>query len=210
MDIEIVGSSRAAKCNWVSEGPVFVMPFIDAAQALRTSSLMGERAGAKGLLLAVHDDLREGFVAIANHIFQHTESPTFGYVAQDAFPGRRWLKHALAALDNAATKLLAFNDGKWFGALAAYGLVRRDWASKLYQGKLFHPGYRRHYADTELSVLAIAEGALGYAADALLIEVDWDKESQSVEDEDRRLFHERSRSGFDGRVASPALRDLFS
>src|SRR5207244_12702181 len=133
-----------------------------------------------------------------------------GYVAQDAFPGRYWLRFALTAFEKPENKLVAFNDGKWFGKLASYGIARRDWAEKVYGGALFFPQYRRHYADAELSLIAAQEKGLGYVPNSVLIEVDWAKEEQPVEAADRRLFGERAKAGFDGRVTSKELREQFA
>ena len=208
MDIEILGSSDALSRTWRSD-VVFVMPFTDAAQASRSANLMAKRAGAPGLLLAVHDDTRDGFIHLANRIFRCTRSIFFGYVAQDAYAGRYWLRTALAAFENPRAHLLAFNDGKWFGTLAAYGLARRSWAETLYGGAFFFDGYRSHYADTEISLIAAEQKALAYAAGSLLVEVDWEKDTRAVDPDDRRLFRERAAGGFDGRVRSEALLKQF-
>ena len=206
----MLGSREAGTQHWRADGPIFVMPFIDPEHAQRTAQLMASRAGCGGLLLAVHDDARDGFIALANRIFMATESRYFGYVAQDAFPGRYWLRLALTAFEKPENKLVGFNDGKWFGKLASYGIARRDWAEKVYGGPLFFPQYRRHYADAELSLIAAQEKGLGFVPNSVLIEVDWEKEEQPVEAADRRLFAERAKAGFDGRVTSKELREQFA
>ena len=157
----------------------------------------------------MHDDAREGFIAIANRAFRQSRSPYFGYVAQDTFAGRAWLRHALVSFRTLATRLIAFNDGKWFGALASYGLARRKWAEQNYGGDFFYPGYKRHYADAELSLLAAQVNGLAYAKDAILLEVDWEKDVRPVEQADRELFRQRSAEGFDGKVKDEALRRRF-
>jgi predicted outer membrane repeat protein len=105
---------------------------------------------------------------------------------------------------------LAFNDGKWFGQLAAFGLVRRSWLQGLYGGALFHPGYNRHYGDTELTLIARQQKRLAYHPHALLIEVDHDKDRRAVDAADRDLFLRRAATGFDNRVVDPALLSSFS
>ena len=210
MDIEILSSRQAAARKWRSDGAIFVMPFTQAAQAHRAAKLMALRSGAGGLILAVHDDARDGFIGIANRMFAQTESPWFGYVAQDAYAGRHWLRHALRAFDEAAAQLIAFNDGKWFGTLAAYGLARRAWAAKNYAGPLFFPAYGRHYADTELSLIAAQQQGLAYVANSVLVEVDWEKDSQPIEEADWKLFQSRASTGFDGKVTSSELRARFA
>lgn len=186
------------------------MPFIDAAQARKAAALMAGRAGAEGLILAVHDDRHEGFIAVANRVFMNSDSPYFGYVAQDAFPGRHWLRCAMALFDRPGIRLVAFNDGKWFGTLAAYGLACRAWASANYGGPLFYPGYRRHYADAELSVIASQAGALGYSPHSILVELDWEKDNKQVDAADRKLFLARSGGRFDERVSSARLLHRFA
>jgi hypothetical protein len=210
LDIETLSSRQAAARNWRSDDAILVMPFTEAAQAQRATKLMARRAGADGLIIAVHDDARDGFVRIVNRMFQQTDSPYFGYVAQDAYAGRYWLRYALKAFDQPAAHLVAFNDGKWFGALAAYGLARRAWAANIYAGPLFFPGYRRHYADVELSLIAIEQKSFAYTPSSVLVEVDWEKDSKPVEETDRKLFQSRAGAGFDGKVTSSALRSLFS
>lgn len=190
-------------------GPLVVMPFIDAALAHRAATQLAARAGTPGLLLAVYDEARTGFVAVANRLFRASASASFGYVAQDAFSGRDWLARAQAALAKDRGGLLAFNDGKWGGALAAFGLADRGWAAANYGGDLFYPGYRSHYADAELTVLALAAGKHRYDPESLLVEVDWDKEGKGVDPGDRARFQARAAAGFDGRVREPKLLSLF-
>ena len=210
MQIEIIGSRRAVGRRWRSDGTIIVMPLIDAEQAYRAATLMANRAGAPGLIIGVHDDKRDGFISIANRVFENSDSPWFGYVAQDAYSGREWLANALNAFDKPETHLVAFNDGKWFGKLAAFGLVRRTWAESNYAGRLFFPAYQRHYADTELTLIAVEQKGLAYAADSVLVEVDWEKDAKAVSDYDRRLFKARASGGFDGKVASGLLQMRFS
>lgn len=209
MEVRLLSSAEAGAQTWRCDAPILVMPFTDAAQAQRAAVLMCKRAGADGLLLAVHDDSREGFIRIANRVFAASDSPYFGYVAQDAFPGRYWLRLAVQVFRDESVHLVAFNDGKWFGALAAYGLARREWASRNYGGPLFHPSYRRHYADTELSLFAAEAGGLGYSPHSVLMEADWDKDIQPIDGKDQKTFRERAASGFDDRVRSKELLQRF-
>ena len=189
---------------------VFVMPFIDRAMAERSARQLAGRAQGAGLVLAVEDVHRLGFVAIANLAFRATTSTFFGYVAQDCFSGRRWLARALSALSEPDAGLLGFNDGKWSGALASFGMVRRTWAQGNYGGDLFFPGYVRHFADAELTVLAMQARRYCYDPECLLIEVDWEKERSPVNPADRALYRERAAGGFEGRVRDTRLLSLFS
>jgi hypothetical protein len=189
---------------------LMVMPCIDRAMSLRCAGLMASRAGADGMVLCVHDDVGDGFIAIVNRIFRMTNSSYFGYVAQDAYPGRQWLAVALGALHATGKDLFAFNDGKWMGALASFGIARRDWASRNYGGDFFYPGYVSHYADVELSVMAMNQQSYCYDANSVLLEVDWEKEKSGVNPADRKLFRERRAAKFGDKVHAPALLEMFS
>ena len=186
-------------------GPVMVLPCTDAAAGRRAAELAARRAGVDGRLLVVHDTERVGFVAVVNTAFSCARSPWLGYMAQDAFAGRAWLALALKAMQARGAGLLAFNDGKWNGQLAAFGLARRSWVDSLYGGSFFFHGYRRHFADAELTLIARQAGLLAYEPDSVLVEVDWAKDRAAVDADDRRLFHARRADGFGGRVSDPGL-----
>jgi hypothetical protein len=175
----------------------------------QSAQLMAKRAMAPGTILAVYDDLQWGFIQIVNQAFLQTESDTFAYVAQDAFAGRAWLKLAIDALGQ-QYQFLGFNDGKWAGAMASFGLARRAWASKNYQGNFFSPEYRSHYADAELTLLAMQAGIYVYEANSLLVEMDWEKDEKVVDENDRKIFLRRRALGFDSRVTNPHLLKLIS
>jgi len=205
LKIRFVNSAQSRLRKWRCDGALLVMPFTDAVQAERAAGLMAMRAAAPGLLLAIHDEAREGFIGILNRLFMNSDSTFFGYVAQDAFAGRCWLNNALGAMKSGRVQLLALNDGRWFGTLAVCGLVRRSWAKQVYEGSLFFPDYRRDYADTELSMIAASQHALGYAHDSVLIKLGCKTDSRKLEEPDRLLFEARFEAGFDGRLA-PAFQ----
>jgi len=209
LDIEFKAFSALPERIGPDTGSLVVMPFIEPGLAKRSARQLARRAGTAGLLYAVYDDKRLGFVAMANAVFRRSVSPWFGYAAQDAFAGRDWLRRGVEALERRSGGLLAFNDGKWNGALAAFGLVRREWALENYGGDLFMSKYKRHYADAELSLVAMQQKCLVYDPAAVLIEVDWEKEGQGVEAADRALFHARARDNYGGRVADSELRRIF-
>lgn len=191
-------------------GTVFVMPSTDVHQASQAAQLMSSRAGAAdALLLCVVDDLQEGFIDIANRVFKATSSTYFGYVAQDAYPGRQWLTSGLQTLAQKNKGLLGFNDGKWGGALAAFGLGRRSWLSQNYEGDIFYPGYTQHYADTELTVLAMGNAQYCYNPQAVLVEVDWDKDLKPVNPLDKFLFSQRKAGWLRTQVTEPACLEIF-
>lgn len=191
------------------DGPVMVMPYTDLAQATRAARLAAGRAGVASLLLAVHDEARQGFIATANQAFAATQSPWFGYTAQDAFAGRNWLALAVQALQVKKAGLLGFNDGKWHGQLASFGLAERAWALSVYGGDFFYAGYSSHFADTELTLIAREQARYAYEPNSVLVEADWDKESAAVNAADRALYQRRAASGFDDRVRTTQLLRLF-
>ena len=196
--------------EWAQAGTVMVMPSTNADQASQAAQLMCSRAGeTDALLLVVLDDARQGFIDIANQVFAATTSTWFGYVAQDAFAGRQWLATGLQTLTLKAKGLLAFNDGKWGGALAAFGLGRRTWLSQNYDGHLFYPGYTQHYADTELTVLAMGNTQYCYSPQAVLVEVDWGKDAKPVNALDKILFAQRKTGWLKTRVKDTACLEIF-
>jgi hypothetical protein len=79
-----------------------------------------------------------------------------------------------------------------------------------YQGDFFHSGYQRHFADAELTLLALQSGKYAYEPNSILVEVDWQKDQSQVDAADRQLFLERKASGFGGKVTHPTLLGLFS
>jgi hypothetical protein len=193
-----------------SSDVILVMPYLDRFMAERCAALMAKRAGADGLIIAVHDADRDGFISVANRVFEQSESEYFGYVAQDAFPGHQWLHLAIMTLRKQDASLLGFNDGKWRGALASFGIAERGWARSNYDGPFFFPDYQQHYADVELTVLAISQKQYCYNPNAVLVEVDWNKDRSSVNLRDRTLYHRRKDEGFNKRVTSRTLLEMFS
>ncbi|MFA7280412.1 MAG: hypothetical protein WC100_09970 [Sterolibacterium sp.] len=191
-------------------GLVMVMPYTDADMARRAAQLLARRAACDGLLLAVQDAERAGFIGVANRIFRASNSALFGYVAQDAFAGREWGKRVIAAFREQKHGLLGFNDGKWSGLLAAFGVARRAWAEQNYAGDLFFAGYTSHYADVELTLLALEQGAYAYDPNCVMIEVDYEKEGKPVNPTDQKIFTDRKHTGFDRKVSSERLLSLFS
>lgn len=197
---------------------VVIMPSTRVTLARRAADVMVARTGASGLLLIAEDDLRIGFIATANMVYAKTSSRYAAYVAQDAFAGFYWLETGIETLQKSDSGLLAFNDGRFFGRLAAFGLVDRQWTDSLYGRFLFYPRYKRHYADTELSDIALLTGKMVYNPHAMMVEIDYGKhlgtaarKSETVNeykntdsvdaDPDGTLYVERALEGFDARVA---------
>ena len=209
LGVEMISSTRLSGPFRSPGGPLVVMPFTDVIAANRAARQLAARAGCEGFLLGIHDSRREGFVSLINRAFAISESSSFAYVAQDAFAGREWLSLAETALQTQNAGLIAFNDGKWGGKLASFGLVKRSWANRLYGDALFYPGYHSHFGDTEISLIAMGQRAYGYDPAAVLIEVDWDKDKRPVNQADKALFEQRMRTGFDDLVPAEALGNAF-
>lgn len=206
MQVQTTSTATLASCAGLRAEVLLVMPCTDLPMAQRAGALMAQRAGAEGRLLLVQDTQGWGFIRIVNHVFKNTLGRYFGYVAQDAFAGRQWLALALEALNRPGRSLLGFNDGKWHGAFAGFGLAERQWASQNYPGTdFFQSGYSRHYADVEISILAISQGRYVHDPRSLLVEVDWAKDSAPVDAQDRAHYRARVAAGFDGRVTAPEL-----
>ena len=210
MKVITIASSELETTSVESLSALIFMPFIHPSLAKRTAETLARRASAEGAVVCIFDQKKEGFVSIMNRAFRSSKSPFVGYVAEDAFPGRDWLKIAIDKLSQGESGLLGFNDGKWRGELAAFGLVKRAWATELYGGDLFYPHYQQHYADTELTLIAREKKAYAYDPHSVLIEVDWEKDQKPTHILDKKLFQERVKSGFDGRVHDPKLLELFS
>ena len=196
---------------------VIVMPSIRMGLAQRAADVMVGRTEASGLLVLAEDDCRMGFVATANLVYSKTVSRFFCYVAQDAFAGYYWLEMALESMQKGNAGLLAFNDGRFFGNLAAFGLAGRQWVDALYGGKtLFYPHYKKTYCDTELTDIARMTGKLAYNPHSMLVEIDYAKHrgqssasaankiryvAPNATDTDGVLYVTRALGGFDGKVA---------
>jgi hypothetical protein len=196
---------------------VIVLPSIRMTLAQRAADVMAGRTEAAGLLVLAEDDCRVGFVATANLVYSKTISRYFCYTAQDAFAGYYWLDTALETMQKENAGLLAFNDGRFFGSLAAFGLVDRQWTDSLYGGKtLFYPHYKKTYCDTELTNIARMTGKLAYNPHSMLMEIDYNKHygqnskpeaneicyvAPDATDPDGVLYVTRALGGFDGIVA---------
>jgi len=190
------------------DGVVIVMPSIDTVKAKATAELLLRRASLPATVLIAEDTTRQGFIATLNLIAARIEVKYLVYTAEDAFPGLDWLKIAHDRLEESGKGLLAFNCGKWRGRIAAFGMVRTAWVKRLYGGPIFHPGYKAHKADNELTVIARVTGEAIYEPDAVLVEVDPGKVFVENVPTDRTLFRKRFRTGFDGLAPVSLLEPL--
>lgn len=137
------------------------MPAINLEKAKQTAEILKSRAGTDCRIVDYVDNDRKGFIAVASHLFKESNYKYVVYTAEDAFPGMNWLKFAYEALETTGKSLLALNDGKWFGRLSAFGMVRSASAKPNYApGNLFFEGYKSHYADNELTDNARRQNSL--------------------------------------------------
>ena len=164
------------------------MPCIDTAIGLKAATFLATRAGMTCRIIVVEDTLRQGFIRTLNDTAARISARYVVYVAQDAYPGRDWLRSAYEIMEQSGKGLLGFNDGKFRGRIASFGMVRREWIESLYGGPVLFPGYHSHAADNELTVIARALDMYIYEPDCTLIEYDLDRESKPSRKEDCRLF----------------------
>jgi hypothetical protein len=190
-----------AGASFDHEQVVVVLPFIDMALARRVETVLSLRALCDGLLVLVDDSLRLGFIKVANLIFAHSRSKYFGYLAQDVFPGDGWLRIGLETLDESGADLLPFSDGRFYGNIATFGLLRRSWARSLYHNFVFYPEYQSHFGDTELSAIAWSQGRAIFNPGCIMCEVDYEKHTRKNNAADEALYRARARTGFNGLIA---------
>jgi len=190
---------------------VLIMPWTQADQADRALEILVSRAGLAADFVLIEDCEKHGPATLINAAFEKSGSRLFGYLAQDIFPSRNWLIQSISAIKKTSAGLLAFNDGKWGGRMAGFGLADRLWVNAVYGGQsFFYPGYRQHYGDVELSLIARQQKRYAYDPNVVMLEVDYEKDSKGVLGSDRKLFAERKLTGFEGRVSDTALLGLFA
>lgn len=210
LEVKIIKSSTLHELQELPAYEVIIaLPMIDVDLAIRASEVMRRRAKYPGLLLLIEDDMRLGFIMVTNLVYAKTKSQYFAYVAQDAFAGYFWLDSAMKTIKKTGAGLLAFNDGRFFGTLAVFGLADRRFISKVYGKFIFYPHYKSHFADTELSVIATYTNNMIFNPNSLLLEVDYEKHLHGNNEEDHKLYIQRAGTGFDGRVQSftPSLEN---
>jgi hypothetical protein len=158
----------------------------------------------------VHDTLHQGFIKTLNDTASRVSTKYIVYLAEDAFPARNWLHCAYDTLEKSGKGLLAFNDGKWNGRIAAFGMVRVQWVASLYGGLIFCPEYISHAADNELTVIARAQDMYEYNPECVLMEYDPYKDFVGSNPRDKEFFEKRFLKGFNGLVSTKKLQKLAS
>jgi glycosyltransferase involved in cell wall biosynthesis len=197
------------------KGIVVVMPCIDTHKGMNTARLLLSRAGIATAIFVVEDTKRQGFIKTLNDTAMRLDVKYIVYLAEDAFPGVDWLKIAYTRLEDTGKGLLAFNCGKWHGRIAAFGMVRKSWVSKLYGGAIFYPEYKNHRADNELTVIARVTNQFIYNPLSVLIENDKKKvfreheaDASNFTPNDKDLFIKRFNTAFNGVVSIERLKPL--
>lgn len=165
-----------------------LMPCIDRVKGTETMKKLADSAGVEADYFLLMDDDRVGYVKKINEFVNNREYDFYVYTAQDAEPGENWLKIGLDTLQRTHKGVLAFNDGKWDGKLASFGMVRAS-----YLRPFFEDCYKSHYADTELSVKAHLDNQLAYNPKAVLRESNEGKSNKNVSEDDRKTFKKRQR-----------------
>lgn len=187
-----------------------IMPTTDIEMATKAAKLMKKRASYPCNVIIAEDINRTGFMKTLQLFIDKNPSDFYVYTAQDAFVGNDWLKIAMKKMEDTNAGLFAFNNGRWGNKMAAFGLVRNEWMVKNYGGKLFYDGYVSHYADVELTLIAKQQGKFAYDGDAVMTEVDFEKDGKGTNAHDKALFAERKMTGFDGKVTDIELLQFFS
>lgn len=188
-----------------------IMPHINEELATKTASIMKARAGINCKILLVEDKKRQGFVKTVNHVTRNNKADLYVYTAQDAFVNRGWLYEAILEQAKYGAGLVAFNDGKWNGQMAQFGMMTREFAEANFNGGVFPDCYNANYCDVEISQVAKQQGRYAWAQKAIMMEIDYVKDFKGkVNLEDKALYNERKKTGFDGKVTDENLLKEFS
>jgi hypothetical protein len=188
-----------------------IMPHIDEELATKTANLMRVRAGVPHKMLLVEDKKRQGFVKTINTAVRNNKAELYVYTAQDAFVSRNWLYEAIMCQAKHMAEVVSFNDGKWDGAMAQFGLVTHNFL-KNYDGNLFPDCYNCNYCDVEITQVAKQQGRYAWAEKAIMMEIDYVKDlgGKKVNMDDKALYNERKKTHFDGKVTNEDLLKEFS
>ena len=183
-------------------------------ETMKTVNILLDRAKTDcKVCLVIEEKGWSGWVAAHNWAFKNIPCKYYCYSCGDYYPSRRFLLLAKKEIEDFGIKLVAFNDGKWYGAIATAGLVDVEWAKQNYNGELFYPGYKHHYADTELSMHAINQGLMAYNPDAVLMEIDYEdkfKGSGFIYQPDNHLFKRRCNEFRKTKKIKEKILDIYS
>lgn len=194
---------------------VVIMPSIKMDMANTAAEIMKIRAGMPVTIEVVEDTKKEGFVNICNRVSKEYLKKgynLFAYTAQDAYVSKGWLLSAVMSQIEQMAGLIAFNDGKWWGKLAQFGMMTDDFMKNYLDGNMLPPHYFGNYTDCELTLIAMQNNQFGWAQDSIMMEIDpeKDKGNKRVNTDDKKTFNERKLTRFDGKVTDPILLGMFS
>lgn len=160
-----------------------IMPSIDVDKAKNTMRQLSQTSGWENTdyIIAV-DHNRVGFVRTFYDAALAHEADYYVYVAEDAYGKEAWLRWAVGSIQN--NKVVAFNDCKWLGKLASFGLVEREYLLANWCLE-----YKSHYVDVELTQKAKRDNCYGYSEKSYLIELDDNK--HEVNQADKKLWNQR-------------------
>jgi len=173
---------------------VIVIPYRKGSKELaeKVAKIHKSRAGMPCKIYIIEDVDAVGWVSLINKAFRELEFDYFVYSCDDYFPGRDYLKLAYDMMVKEKVGLVAFNDGKWHGRIATAALVSKEFAQSIYGDAIFYTGYKQSYGDTELTEWAMNKKQFAYCPEAVLMEIDYLKESKPhVNEEDKKRYGER-------------------
>jgi hypothetical protein len=174
------------------DGVTVVMPATDTHQALLAAQRMARFAGMPMRMVIVNDVIRQGFIKTVNAVSNHLKPEYLAYVAQDALAGKNWLAKAYKKMTTENKSVCAFNEGRFLGNLAQFGLVKVAFTAQQYgDHNVFYDQYIKHRADDELTLLAKLNDEFVFAKDALLMEVDYSLQ-KAIYEPDLDLYKRRA------------------
>lgn len=191
------------------ERVIALIPTINFKKAMDISKVLLNRADYPLEVMIFEDKARYGWVKVCNMAVRALEADYYIYLADDVFPGKFWLSKAMSIMKRKDAGLVGLNGGKWDGLIADFGLVKKEWMLKNYNGDLFFNGYKSHYGDTELTMLAINDRKYAYDPKAIMMEIH-DKSEYKNNKEDRDLFRNRKRDGFNGMILDKELLQAYN
>ncbi|WP_163649443.1 glycosyltransferase [Modicisalibacter sp. 'Wilcox'] len=205
--IDLVDTENTSSYSYQDpSGVAVVMPCIDKELGLNTAKALVNRAGMPLKVIIAYDSKRQGFIKTLNEISLRCEVRYIVYLAQDAYPGMHWLIRAYNELEKNGNGLLAFNDGKWNGRIASFGMVRKAWAYSIYDQCILCPSYNSHCADDEITIIARCLNSLSYDPEIVLMEVDYQKGLKGGGNKhDRETLYKRASTYFNSIVEEKNL-----
>jgi len=183
---------------------VIVVPYIrnDEDFIEQQRKLLIKRAGVEVSVYPIKDTQGLGWIGIHNNMAKELDYDWYVYCADDYFPGRDYITKALETAHKTKKRLIGFNDGKWDGKNATAGMIHKSLIPLMYGGPLLWPGYIHHGSDPDLTEKAIIMNEYAYSPEAILIEIDYNKDfipsNKRLNKKDVELFLQRRELRFPG------------